>query len=87
MSAEVSVRNKLTGDEKFYSTFKEAIANAQTGDTITIHKDTGEELHINKTVNVTFVPGLIIKRKKEQMFIIVTADECSISSFTLVNED
>ncbi len=65
MLKEVSVKDQLSGQETFYTSFKEAIAKARDGDLITLHKDTNEQMLIDKSINITTAPGVTLKRKRD----------------------
>ncbi len=57
MATEVSVRDIVTGDPIFYSTYSAARSNASTGDVISIHKNLTEQIELKDGVDIYFDPG------------------------------
>ena len=83
MSA-IILKDKVTGEEKFYNSFNEAINQADKGDLIRITKNIIDQIdnqfefqfEITKDVDIIFDEGVKFKRKKDSPPLIIVDENC-----------
>ena len=85
MSA-IILKDKITGDERFYDTFNEAINQADKGDLIRITKSINDQIdeqfefefqfEITKDVDIIFDEGVKFKRKKDSPPLLIVNENC-----------